>query len=202
MKLTSKEAKELLEKVRANSENEHSWIDHCICVGDAAGRIAKALELEENKAKAMGYVHDIGKKYGYRGDGALTHGIKGYQYLKELGYDEEYAGICILHSYLNNDIDCLSGDRTNRNGIEFEFQKEYVENHNYTDYEKIINLCDLMCSRQIWTMEKRLIDLIVRHGSFETTHYHVTEALKLKQYFDEKLGYNLYELFPEIKENL
>ena len=51
-------------------------------------------------------------------------------------------------------------------------------------------------------MEKRLIDLLVRHGVFETTQYHIKEALKLKQYFDNKLGYNLYNLFPEIKDNL
>ena len=34
--------------------------------------------------------------------------MKGYDYIKLLGYDEEYAGICIKHSFLNNDIDCIS----------------------------------------------------------------------------------------------
>ena len=28
------------------------------------------------------------------------------------------------------------------------------------------------------------------------------ETLKLKQYFDDLLGHNLYDLFPEIKDNL
>ena len=27
---------------------------------------------------------------------------------------------------------------------------------------------------------------------------HIKEAQKLKKYFDEKLGYNLYKLFPDI----
>jgi hypothetical protein len=27
------------------------------------------------------------------------------------------------------------------------------------------------------------------------------EALKLKQYFDDKLGFNLYRLFPDIVNN-
>lgn len=200
MKLTSSEALKMLENARENAENDR-WINHSICVGNTAGIIAKALHLDEDYAKTLGYIHDIGKIYGYYGDGALTHGIKGYEYIKNLGYDEEYASICITHSYLNNDIDCLSGDRSNPNGIAYNFQKEYVENHKYTDYDKLINLCDLMCSQKVLTMEKRLIELIVRHGAFETTPYHISEALKLKEYFDNKLGYNLYDLFPGIVNN-
>lgn len=200
MKLTSDEALNILKKERGKLESD-MWIEHQICVGNTAGKIAKALGLDEDKEKALGYIHDIGKRYGIKERGALVHGYKGYEYLKKLGYDEEYAGICILHSYLNNDINCLA-DITDKNGLEYEFQKYYVENHKYTDEEKIINLCDLMCTNKVLTMEKRLIDLLVRHGVFETTQYHIKEALKLKQYFDNKLGYNLYNLFPEIKENL
>lgn len=200
MKLTSYEALNILNKERGKLESD-MWIEHQICVGNTAGKIAKALGLDEDKEKTLGYIHDIGKRYGIKERGALVHGYKGYEYLKKLGYDEEYAGICILHSYLNNDINCLA-DITDKNGLEYEFQKYYVENYKYTDEEKIINLCDLMCTNKVLTMEKRLIDLLVRHGVFETTQYHIKEALKLKQYFDNKLGYNLYNLFPEIKANL
>ena len=35
--------------------------------------------------------------------------MNGYYYLKELGYDDEYANICLTHSYLNNDIYCTAG---------------------------------------------------------------------------------------------
>ena len=43
MKLTSKEARDLLEKERQNIKNNR-WIEHCICVGNTAGKIAKTLE--------------------------------------------------------------------------------------------------------------------------------------------------------------
>ena len=43
MKLTSKEAKEIIESYRGKTEKSE-WIGHCICVGDTAGKIAKALE--------------------------------------------------------------------------------------------------------------------------------------------------------------
>ena len=42
MKLTKDEAKLLIESYRGKTKND-AWIDHCICVGDTAGRIAKAL---------------------------------------------------------------------------------------------------------------------------------------------------------------
>ena len=43
MKLTSKEAKELLE-IERKSATDDRWINHCLCVGDSAGIIAKALK--------------------------------------------------------------------------------------------------------------------------------------------------------------
>lgn len=60
-----------------------------------------------------------------------------------------------------------------------------------------------MCTGDgVLTIDKRMVDLITRKGAYETTQYHVIEMVKLKKYFDELLGYNLYELFPEIKDNL
>ena len=102
MKLRSEEAKEIVESYRGKTLND-KWIDHCICVGDTAGKIAKALEekgynIDVDKAIAIGYVHDI--------------------------------------------------------------------------------------------------------GAYTNTQYHVKETYKLKDYFDNLLGYNLYDLFPEIKDNL
>ena len=98
----------------------------------------------------------------------------------------------------NNDYMCTAG------GIPSDkpFRTEFIKNHEYTIYEKIINLCDLMCTSVVNTIDKRLIDIIIRRGAYENTQYHVKETYKLKAYFDELLGYNLYDLFPEIKENL
>ncbi len=206
MKINSKEARELLEKERKNQTDDR-WINHSICVGNTAGRIAKALQdkgidVDVDKAITLGYIHDIGKKFNEHG-GVFPHAINGYNYIKELEYDEEYAGICIKHSFLNNDIDCISNDRdeTDKTNPNYNFVKDYISSK-YTIEEKIINLCDLMCTTKILTVEKRMIDLLLRHGVFEKTHYHIEETMKLKEYFDNLLGFNLYDLFPEIKENL
>lgn len=140
------------------------------------------------------YSCDIGKSLGeFSG-----HVINGYNYLKELGYNDEYSNICLTHSYLNNDVYCTAGTIPK----DIPFRTEFIKNHKYTIYEKIINLCDLMCTSKNLTIEKRLIDIMSRRGVNENTVYHIKETQKLKKQFDEMLGYNVYTLFPEILENL
>jgi len=193
MKLTVEKARELLEEARGKTPDDH-WINHSICVGNSAGKIAEKLNLDVDYAKTLGYIHDIGKSVGE----FKEHVMNGYKYIKELGYDDEYANICLTHSYLNNDVYCTAG------GIprDIPFRTEFVKNHEYTIYEKIINLCDLMCTDVNMTVDKRLIDIMSRRGAYENTQYHIKETYKLKQYIDEQLGFNVYDLFPSIKDNL
>lgn len=206
MKLTSLKAKEILENIRKTVQDDR-WIDHCICVGNCAGVIANALnekgyDVDVDKVISFGYIHDIGKSFNEHGD-VFPHAINGYNYIKSFGYDEEYAGICIKHSFLNNDIDCIANNRdeNDKYNPHYDFVKGYIKNE-YSLEEKIINLCDLMCTTKILTVEKRMIDLLLRHGVFDKTHYHIEQTVKLKKYFDNLLNYNMYDLFPEIKENL
>ena len=202
MKLTSNQALQIVESYRGKTESD-SWIEHSISVGNTAGKIAKALtekgyNVDVDKAIALGYVHDIGKY----SEKSHKHAMKGYEYLKEQGYDDEYCNICLTHSYLNNDIICTAGGVPDIN--ENLFLTDFIKIHEYTIEEKIINLCDLMCprGRKVFTIDKRLIDLIIRRGAHTNTQYHVKETYKLKEYFDNLLGYDLYDLLPEIKENL
>lgn len=202
MKLRSEEARDLLEKERQNIQNSR-WIEHCICVGNTAGKIAKTLKekgynIDVEKAITLGYIHDIGK---YNGE-SQGHVMRGYEYLKDRGYDEEYCNICLTHSYLNNDIICTAGGVPNPG--DNPFLTDFIKKHKYTIEEKIINLCDLMCppGGKIYTIDKRLIDIMIRRGAYSNTQYHIKETYKLKEYFDNLLECNLYDLFPEIKDNL
>ena len=202
MRLTSKDARNLLEE-EIKKSNDDRWIEHCLCVGDSAGRIAKVLNekgynVDIDKTITLGYLHDIGK---YNGE-SHGHVMRGYEYLKEREYDDEYCNICLTHSYLNNDIVCTAGGVPNPN--DNPFLTDFIRNHEYTIEEKLINLCDLMCPQvnKVFTIDKRLIDIMIRRGAYSNTQYHIKETYKLKEYFDSLLGYNLYDLFPEIKENL
>ncbi len=193
MKMNKEDARKLLEEASKITPHQ-GWVEHSKCVSYAAGKIAEALNLDVEKAETLGLIHDIGKRTG----DFKNHVMNGYTYLKELGYDDEYCNICLTHSYLNNDANCTAGGIP----VDIPFRNEFVKNHTYTIYEKIINLCDLMCTSKVNTVDKRLIDIIIRRGAHPNTQYHVQETYKLKAYFDELLGYNVYDLFPEIKENL
>ena len=198
MKLTSKKALEMLENARGKTAHD-GWIDHSICVGNTAFKIAEALNkngynIDLDKVRTLGYIHDIGKMVGE----FKNHIMNGYEFIKNNGYDMDYYNICLTHSYLNNDINCTAS------GIpdDIPFRTNFIKNHEYTIYEKIINLCDLMCTPKVYTIDKRLIDIMIRRGAYSNTQYHIKETYKLKEYFDNLLGYNLYDLFPEIKNNL
>ena len=98
MKLTSEIAIKILEDARGKTKDD-KWIEHCICVGNSAGKIAEALNkkginVDTDKAITLGYLHDIGK---YNGE-SHGHVMRGYEYLKDKGYDEEYRNICLTHS--------------------------------------------------------------------------------------------------------
>ena len=68
MKLTKELALQMIEEYRGKTKSDR-WIDHCICVGDTAGKIAKALtekgqNVDIDKTITLGYLHDIGKYTG------------------------------------------------------------------------------------------------------------------------------------------
>lgn len=193
MKLTSKKALEMLNDAKKKTITD-LWITHSICVANTASVIAKELNLDVEYAKTLGYIHDYGKAVG----DFSKHDMNGFNYLKGLGYDEEYYSICLTHGYLNNDVMCAAG------GIprDIPFRTEYIKNHKCSIYEKLICLCDLMCAQEVIGIDKRLIDIIIRYGAYSNTQYHVKEVYKLKKYFDDLLGYNLYNLFPEMMNTL
>ena len=72
MKLSSEKTLLILENIRNQVDNDY-FIEHSICVGNAAGVIAKALNLDEDYAKTLGYIHDIGKKFNYGKDEVFAH---------------------------------------------------------------------------------------------------------------------------------
>ena len=102
-------------------------------------------------------------------------------------------------TFLNNDINCVAGGVPNKDIYKYDFMKEYVGNHEYTIYEKIVNLCDLMCKYNNMTLEKRIIEIMLRRGCHENTVYHINEAQKLKREIDNLLGCSVYELFDDIE---
>lgn len=189
----------LLRSLMRNPESR--VLEHMICVGDTAARIAEALrskgyELNVDKVRAMGYIHDIGKLIGT----ISSHALVGYHYLQEQGYDQEYCNVCLTHSFPNGQPDCIIGSR-----LDSQQENEIatlLKGHQRTLAEKIISLCDFLCLYNVMTVDKRMIDLISRYGTWSGTQRCVLAVQELKAELDNMLGYNLYKLFPEICDNL
>lgn len=196
MKLDSKKALELLEE--AKKLNDGRWIEHSKKVGEVAARMAKKMGLDEEKARTLGYIHDIGKRFGKE----CQHTVTGYEFLKEQGYDEEYANVCLTHSYLNNDINCTAGGYPNPEKYGYQMRVNFLKNYQYTIYDKIINMSDLMCTNQILTIEKRLMDLFLGRGVYNNTVYHIEQVYRLKEELEKKMNCSIYSLCPEIIEEL
>lgn len=78
------------------------------------------------------------------------------------------------------------------------FLTQFIKHHEYTIYEKMINLCDLMCKEEVMTIEK-VNYRIVRRGAYANTPYHIQETYRLKQYFDEQLGFSVYHYISKYK---
>lgn len=173
---------------------ENKWILHCVYTAIASQRIAERLGLDSNKAMAMGYLHDIGRKVSHP-----NHAIEGYRYLINEGLKEE-AAICLTHSFIDNDIVMTAGG-----GPDTPSKYEYINNFLLqtpcTIYDNIVQMSDLFCLETgFTTMENRLLDISKRKGVYPNSLDHFNKAVELKKRLDNMLGCDLYDLFPEIKQ--
>ena len=195
-KLTSIEAYNLLLK-DISDENDLAdikWLNHCLYTADGAERIAKKLNLDSDYAKALGLIHDIGRKINQ-----MNHTIEGYNYLKENGYEEE-GRICLTHSFIDNDIYQTAGGRPEILET-YKIIKEYLKDKEPNIYDNIIQMCDLFCSEKGYTtIEKRLLDITKRKGVYQNSKSHLEKTFELKERLEKMMGCSLYDLFPEIKE--
>lgn len=196
-KLTSHDAYNLLIKDVINVKNdffkeENKWILHSLYVGMAARRIANKLNLNPDYAAALGYIHDIGRKFNHD-----SHVILGYRYLESLGFSKE-ARICLTHSFIKNDINLTAGSGP-KNLETYEFLDNYLKKNPVNGYDKVIQLCDLIASEKgFTTLENRLLDITERKGVFDNSNEHFDESLKLKKEIEKAMKLNLYDLFIEI----
>jgi hypothetical protein len=177
----------------ANTQNPGIWANHCRVTARAAEVIAGKCALDTERAYISGLMHDIGR---YEGVRALHHIYAGYCLLKEKGY-AKLAEICLSHSYAYQDIGAYCGE-WDVTPEELSVISSYLENARYNDYDKLIQLCDAMCSAQgVCLIEKRIVDVTRRYGFNGFTLKKWNATFSLKEHFDEACQTNIYDLFRE-----
>lgn len=181
----------------AGQRNPGPWIGHSESVAQNAKLIAQRCGLDAQKAYVMGLLHDIGRREGVSG---IKHIFDGYAYLLEMG-EKEIARICLTHSFPLKDVQTYIGayDCTEE---QLAFLRDFLEHTEQDGYDRLIQLCDAISLPEgACIMEKRLMDVALRHGLPEFSLDKWRAFLALKQYFDDKCGCNLYEFLPNVFKN-
>lgn len=181
----------------AGQRNPGPWIGHSESVAQNAKLIAQRCGLDAQKAYVMGLLHDIGRREGVSG---IKHIFDGYAYMLEMG-EKEIARICLTHSFPLKDVQTYIGayDCTKE---QLAFLRDFLEHTEQDDYDRLIQLCDAISLPEgACIMEKRLMDVALRHGLPEFSLDKWRAFLALKQYFDDKCGCNLYEFLPNVFKN-
>ena len=194
--LTRNEAENIL--AEGQKLYDGKWVPHSINVAKAAERLAENLGLDKDKAYIYGLLHDIGRKTGVT---TVRHTLEGYNYMKSIGH-EEVGRYCLTHSCVVKDIHIMLG-KWDITEDETKFIVEYLNNAEYTLYDKTIQIADHMgLASGITLIDRRIIDIQLRHGFNEKTLDNWKAIFKVQAEIEEKLGYSIYKLFPEINEEI
>lgn len=190
------EAKLILEE--GGTLNPGPWIEHSMYVGKAAELIAQnCSNLNPEQAYISGLLHDIGRRFGVT---SMRHSIDGYNFLYQMGYHLP-ARICITHSFPYKNSKAVFG-KWDCCDDEFKFVDQFLNKIEFDDYDKLIQLCDaLALPSGFCLIEKRMIDVALRHGLNEYIVTKWKETFQIQKYFEEYMGKSLYSVLPGVVEN-
>lgn len=182
----------------AESMTAGAWAEHSRTVARAARTIAEKCGMDGEKAYVFGLLHDIGRR---KGSWDIRHVFDGYEYMIALG-EPSIARICLTHSYPKFDgfdeyLGLLSCSDEQR-----EFLRGYLADIEYDTYDELIQLCDsISLPVGVCIMEKRLVDVALRHGVHKYAVSRWRVFMEIKRKFDGMCGCNIYSLFPETVDN-
>ena len=182
---TREEAEKILKE--AEKCNPGAWSNHSRITACCAEKIAEKFDgLDSEKAYILGLLHDIGRKFGVS---HLRHVSDGYSYMMSLGFDEA-AKICLTHSFNNQTLDDYIG-RFDTTKDELTLIEDKLKSIEMNDYDRLIQLCDSLAgSEKILNIEERMADVKRRYGQYPQEMWN--KNLQLKQYFENKIGKDIY----------
>lgn len=178
--------------------NPGPWVDHSLQVAKAAASIATQHPgLDPEAAYILGLIHDIGRREGVYG---MRHVMDGYHFMMDEGHPDA-AQICLTHSYPipNAMAGSSQWDGTQEQA---QFVARFLASNPYTNYDKLIQLCDSLClPTGPVLMEKRLMDVVMRYGFNEYTLPKWQAFFQIKKEFENTLQQSIYTILPGVIEN-
>lgn len=173
-------------------KDRDAYVFHTRGVARFAKIIAeKVPALDAQKAYVLGLLHDFGKRINEREENRF-HAREGYEEMMALGYDD-IARICLTHTFHIKDF---SDDEYNYPADWLCWAKEKLAPLVYDDYDRLIQLCDMLTEGfNFVTIEQRADGIAGRyHLSARQKQNLIRDALPLKQHFDILCGEDVYAL--------
>lgn len=184
--------------IEAEQRNPGPWFQHATFVAKAAELIAtQHPSLDPSSAFIVGYLHDIGRREGVTD---LRHTLDGYQFLIGKGFPNA-ARICLTHSFPVKNVLAGAG-KWDCSSEEVKFVQSFLDSIEYTDYDRLIQLCDaLALPTGFCLIEKRLLDVALRHGVNDFTVEKWKAFINIREDFDRILGKSIYTLLSGVVSN-
>ena len=183
--------------------NPGPWGDHCRTAAHTARAIATAatsLHVDPDVAYVLALLHDVGRASVPHGAPDVRHILDGYAHLTALGFPDA-ARICLTHSFpikLTAAFASPWGDLH----AERSWVQSYLDAVEYTPYDRLIQLCDSLALPQGPVLvEKRFVDVALRHGVNPLTVEKWRAFLTIKADFDAAVGGSIYDVLPGVVEN-
>jgi len=163
-----------------------------------AAHIAKTIALrtkniDPEQAYVCALLHDICRTNERQEQ--RFHGISGYE--KLFNQDEKAARAALLHMFVNNELPSFEecSEMFFQKKKDYDFIADYIKNTKPTDEDLLIQLADNLSNKDGFvTIEQRANDLSIRRG-FNLKPEWFEKRYKIKQYFDHKIGSDIYHLF-------
>lgn len=182
----------------AEQRNPGPWVQHSYLVAQAAAVIAERCPgMDAQAAYCLGLLHDIGRREGVTD---LRHTIDGCRYLIEQGYPDA-ARICLTHSFPYQHIEAGAG-HWDCSAAELAWAANYLAACQYSLYDRLIQLCDAVSlATGFCLIEKRLIDVALRHGVNSYSVQKWQAFLDIQKQFETAIGLSIYALLPNVVQN-
>ena len=184
--------------VEAETLNPGPWVSHSMYVAQGASIIAGYHpHLDPETAAVLGILHDIGRRAGKT---AMRHILDGYYFMQEQEYADA-ARICLTHSFPVMKRESAAG-RWDCTAEELAFIDRFLAEIELDEYDYLIQLCDTLALPSGFTIiEKRQVDVVLRHGLNDYTLARWQAYFHLKDRFEAAIGRSIYKLLPGIVEN-
>ena len=179
-----------------NNINTSSWLSHSLNEARLCEILARKINLDKDIAFNYGLLHDYGRKITHN----FSHTIKGFEALVDMGLKESRA--CLTHSFINDgrfNNNELPDEKLEFVGNKEHFENEYddlsklLRNVTYTDYDRILNIADLMASdKGILSPIDRIYDILSRRGDLDkapTRVYFLTSFYNTLLWYLNKINY-------------